>query len=117
MGMQDPAESQSPRGAPKKRISPASDESEDGPLIEGEGKYGKRYKVCSGLMRQLSRIWGTLLVGACTAAHAALWACKNSDVLSKPALAAQWSLLDAQSKTCPSSELLVNLTKRLVVFC
>ncbi len=69
MGMQDTAESQS---APKKRISPANDESEDGPLIEGEGKYGKRYKVPSGLMRQLSIIWGALLAGACTAAHAAV---------------------------------------------
>lgn len=51
MGLQDPAGSQSPRGAPNKRISPACDESEDGPLIEGEGKYGKRYKVHYSLMR------------------------------------------------------------------
>ena len=117
MGLQDTAESQSPRGAPKKRISPASDESEDGPLIEGEGKYGKRYKVRSGLMRQLSRVWGTLLAGACTAAHAAFWACKDSDVFARPAPAVQWSLLDAQSKTCPSSELPIDLTRRLVVSC
>ena len=115
MGLQDTAESQSPRGAPKKRLSPVSDESEDGPLIEGEGKYGKRYKVRSGLTRQLSKIWGTLLVGACTAAHAAFWACKDSDVIDRPALAAQWSLLDAQGKTCPSSELPIDSTRRLVV--
>lgn len=48
MGVQDPPVSHSPRAAPKKRISPMGDESEDGPLIDGEGKYGKRYKVrCS----------------------------------------------------------------------
>ena len=53
MGLHDQVGSQLPGGAPKKRISPASDESEDGPLIEGEGKYGKRYKVRSGLTRCL----------------------------------------------------------------
>ena len=117
MGLQDAAESQSPRGAPKKRISPASDESEDGPLIEGEGKYGKRYKVRCGLMRQFSGNGGTLLAGACTAAHASLRACTDSDVLARPALAAQGILSDAQSSPRFSSDRSDSLTRRIVVSC
>lgn len=44
MGVQDASEADLPRSAPVKRVSPST--SEEGPLIEGPGKYGKRYKVC-----------------------------------------------------------------------
>ncbi len=46
MGLQDPPGSPNSTPLPEKRISPVSDESEGGPLINGEGKYAKRYKVC-----------------------------------------------------------------------
>jgi hypothetical protein len=45
MGLHDSPGSPNSTPLPKKRISPGSDESEDGPLINGEGKYAKRYKV------------------------------------------------------------------------
>ena len=45
MGQRDSTDQESQRKTPKKRVSPLSDEADDGPLIEGEGKYGKRYKV------------------------------------------------------------------------
>ena len=45
MGLHDSPDSPNSTPLPKKRISPGSDESEDGPLINGEGKYAKRYKV------------------------------------------------------------------------
>ena len=35
----------SPKSTLQKRLGPDLDEADDGPLIDGEGKYGKRYKV------------------------------------------------------------------------
>ena len=46
MGLDDGLDTGLARGAPVKRVSPSS--SEEGPLIEGPGKFGKRYKVCNG---------------------------------------------------------------------
>lgn len=43
MGLHDPPGS--PRSTPQKRLGSNPDEADDGPLIDKEGKYGKRYKV------------------------------------------------------------------------
>ena len=58
----------SPRSTPQKRLGSNSDEADDGPLIDKEGKYGKRYKVlpvplsaclhfCMGSSQHCDIIW------------------------------------------------------------
>ena len=43
MGLHDPPGS--PRSTTQMRLGANLDEADDGPLIDKEGKYGKRYKV------------------------------------------------------------------------
>lgn len=64
MGLHDSPGSPNPTPLPKKRISPVSDESEGGPLINGEEKYAKIYKVLEFSFRLPSQYLVTHLVSS-----------------------------------------------------
>ena len=64
MGLHDSPGSPNSTSLPKKRISPVSDESEGGPLINGEEKYAKRYKVLTFSSRLPSQYLVTHLVSS-----------------------------------------------------